>query len=143
MITPSLCAHVVLGLPFLHNKIVVDHDARTAIDKTTGFDLLNPTPLPLPPPPKKKLKQFFHDLQEDRKLMVAKLKMDCQERLLKIRNTLEQPKLVDLIAAIRTWIEVLTAQEQLVHLGEAVKEKYKDIFSPIPHLDELPTDVYC
>jgi len=24
-----------------------------------------------------------------------------------------------------------------------MKEKHKDIFEPIPHLDELPTDVYC
>jgi hypothetical protein len=43
VIAPTLCAHVILGLPFLtHNKIVIDHDACTAIDKTTGFDLLNP-----------------------------------------------------------------------------------------------------
>jgi hypothetical protein len=35
---------VLLGLPFLsHNNIVVDHSARTAIDKTMEFDLLNPT----------------------------------------------------------------------------------------------------
>ena|ERR1700677_3943781 len=34
-------------------------------------------------------------------------------------------------------------QEQLNHLSEAVKEKYKDVFSPIPHLDDLSTDIYC
>ena len=28
--------------PFLvHNKIVIDHEARTAVDKSCGFDLLN------------------------------------------------------------------------------------------------------
>jgi hypothetical protein len=44
VVTLSLCAPVLLGLPFLsHNNIVVNHSARTAIDKTTGFDLLNPT----------------------------------------------------------------------------------------------------
>jgi hypothetical protein len=75
--------------------------------------------------------------------MLAKLKMVCQERLLKIKRSFEEPKPVDLIAAVRTRIEALTMQEQLNRLGEAVKEKYKDVFSPIPTLDELPTDVYC
>jgi hypothetical protein len=28
-------------------------------------------------------------------------------------------------------------------LSDAVKEKHKDIFEPIPHLDELSTDVHC
>jgi hypothetical protein len=66
VIAPSLCAPVILGLPFLqHNKIVIDHDARTAIDKESGFDLLNPTPPPPPKPIKRKLKQFFLDLKAD------------------------------------------------------------------------------
>jgi hypothetical protein len=34
---------VLLGLPFLCNKnIIVDHSTRITIDKTIGFDLLNP-----------------------------------------------------------------------------------------------------
>jgi hypothetical protein len=42
LIAPGLCLNVLLGLPFLvHNKIVIDHDSRTAIDKTCGFDLMN------------------------------------------------------------------------------------------------------
>ena len=50
IIAPSLCAPVILGLPFLeHNNIVIDHAARTIIDKTCGFNLLHPPP---PPPPK-------------------------------------------------------------------------------------------
>src|ERR1700720_4163413 len=143
VIAPSLCAHVVLGLPFLaHNKIVIDHDARTVIDKTTNFDLLNPKPVPPPPAPKKKLKDFFHNLQEDRKLMVAELKMVCHEQKLKLKHQFKELKPVDIIAAIRTCIKILTSQEQLNRLGESVKDKYRDIFSPIPHLDELPTDVY-
>jgi len=75
--------------------------------------------------------------------MLAELKMVCQERLLKIKGSFEDVKPVDLIVAVRARIEALTTQEQLNRLGGAVKEKYKDIFSPIPHLDKLPTDVYC
>jgi hypothetical protein len=37
----------------------------------------------------------------------------------------------------------LNTHEQLDHLSNSVKSKYKDIFDPIPHLNELPTDVYC
>jgi Reverse transcriptase (RNA-dependent DNA polymerase) len=36
-----------------------------------------------------------------------------------------------------------TRQEQLNRLSDAIKTKHKDIFEPIPHLNELPTDVYC
>jgi len=82
IIAPGLCSPVILGLPFLsHNRIVINHHAWTAIDKTTGFDILNPMPPPPPHAPKKKLKQFFMELQEDRKLLVAELKMVCTERL--------------------------------------------------------------
>jgi hypothetical protein len=49
LIAPSLCACVILGLPFLsHNNIVIDHALRTAIDKVSGFDLLHPTPPAIP-----------------------------------------------------------------------------------------------
>jgi hypothetical protein len=60
IIAPSLCSPVILGLPFLsHNKIVVDHDAHTAIAKDSRFNLLHPKPPEPKPAPKKKLKQFF------------------------------------------------------------------------------------
>ena len=81
IIAPGLCSPVILGIPFLsHNQIVIDHDARTIIDKKCGFDLLHPTAPPTPAPPKEKLKDFFLRLQADRKLMVAELKMVCAER---------------------------------------------------------------
>jgi hypothetical protein len=50
---------------------------------------------------------------------------------------------VDKIAAIRERIKVLVAQKELQCLGEDMKMEFKDVFSEIPHLDELPTDVYC
>ena len=79
---PGLCAPMMLGLPFLtHNDIVVDTSACTAIDKQYNLDLLHPIP-PVPPPsPTQKLHDFFTELQEDRKLMVAKLEMVCHDKL--------------------------------------------------------------
>ena len=114
IIAPGLCAPMILGLPFLmHNDIVVDASARTVIDKKCNFDLLHPIPPVPPPPPKKKLHKFFKELQEDRKLMVAKLKMVCHDRLHHTQYKFETVKEVNPIAAIRECIEVLTAQAKL------------------------------
>ena len=53
IIALNLCTDILLGLPFLsRNKIVIDHHLRTAINKTSGFDLLNEKPLPRNAPPK-------------------------------------------------------------------------------------------
>ena len=82
IVAPGLCSPVILRLPFLsHNHIVIDHHAHTVINKESGFGLLNPTPPPTPLQPKMKLKDFFLQLQEDRKLMVAELKWICADRL--------------------------------------------------------------
>lgn len=44
VVAPNLCSPLILGLPFLsHNKIVVDAELRTVIQKDTNVDLLNPT----------------------------------------------------------------------------------------------------
>jgi len=144
IIAPGLCSPMILGLPFLaHNNIVVDASARTAIDKNCNFDLLHPVP-PLPPkPPKQKLKDFFKELQQDRKLMVAELNMVCHDRLRHTQFKFESVKPVDPVAAIRQRIEVLAAQKELEQLGNQMKSEFNDVFSQIPHLDDLPTDVYC
>ena len=61
LIAADLCTNILLGLPFLkHNKIVIDHDSDTVIDKITGFDLLNENkifPLLHPPKPRVSPKQ--------------------------------------------------------------------------------------
>ena len=60
VIAPSLCAPIILGLPFLsHNNIIIDHAARTVIDKLSNFDLLNQPPPPTPKVRKPNLKEFF------------------------------------------------------------------------------------
>jgi hypothetical protein len=75
IVAPGLCSPIILGLPFLsHNNIVIDHAARTAIDKNSNFDLLNPLPPPAPPPPKTKLKDLFEYVKRARKLMITELK---------------------------------------------------------------------
>ena len=53
LVTPGLCAPIILGLPWLvHNSIVTDHAACTCIDKKNSYDLLN-LPKVVPPPARK------------------------------------------------------------------------------------------
>lgn len=54
----------------MHNNIVVDH-AHTAIDKVSGFDILNLTLRLLPKPPKKRLEPFFMDLKADQHFLLV------------------------------------------------------------------------
>ena len=80
IITPTLCAPVILGLPFLvHNHIVIDHADRTVIDKISGFGLLNPKPLVTQLPPKPKLKNLFTRVMATRKLVSTELRLACQK----------------------------------------------------------------
>jgi len=55
----------------------------------------------------------------------------------------EEVKPIDIVAAIRQHIEVLAAQKELERLSDQMKSDFVDVFSEIPHIDELPTDVYC
>jgi hypothetical protein len=50
---------------------------------------------------------------------------------------------LNIIASIRQRIETLAAQQNLKDLGNALIEEFKPVFSLIPHIDELPTDIYC
>jgi hypothetical protein len=75
--------------------------------------------------------------------LVAELKMVCAERHCLLANKMEHVKPFNIIAAMRTHIETLTAQEKMDKLDTAVKEKYSNIFFAIPHIDDLPTNVYC
>lgn len=34
-------------------------------------------------------------------------------------------------------------QEQLKYMGAEAFQKYTHVFEPIPHVDDLPIDVYC
>ena len=75
--------------------------------------------------------------------MVTKLKMMCMEQLCRVKHNFEPVKPVDVIAAVREHIEVLAAQDVLKGMGKDIMDKFKDVFSAIPHIDELPMDVYC
>src|SRR5882762_8235108 len=89
-----------------------------------------------------KLKAFFKTLKQDCKIMVAELNMVCNEQKCMTMHKFEEVKPVDIISAVCERVEILAAQEQL-KLGTKLKMEFKDIFSAIPHHDNLPTDFYC
>jgi hypothetical protein len=90
-----------------------------------------------------KFKDFYKELQQDRKLMVAKLKWVCQECRCHMEHHNEPIKPMDHVAAVRQRIEVLAMQEKLHMMSAKIISEFPDVFSPIPHIDSLPTDVYC
>jgi len=84
------------------------------------------------------LKQTFMDVQADCKLLAAELKWACADHLTHTQQKFENVKLFDTIAAVKTRIKVLMAQEKLAALGKKLKIEYMKAFMLIPHLDNLP-----
>lgn len=145
LIAPGLCTNILLGLPFLvHNKIVIDHEARTAVDKSCGFDLLNentfcrsriPPSNNLSPIQKRKI------IWKHKKNLLCELKIKCVERLRHLENNglLEEVTPFNPIAAITERINILASEKNLTDLEKNIKLDFKDVFRPIPHISELPT----
>jgi hypothetical protein len=140
LVAPHLCTSVILGLPFLsHNFIVTDHSARTCIDKHNNYDLLNPEAALLPKHVKPRLKEQLKQVQADRKLMLAEFKyVLCARRQL---MSFDYVKPVDIVGAINQRVEMLTHLTELMHHEDLLKAVFHEIFEPIPHVNELPTDV--
>ena len=144
LIAPDLCINILLGLPFLkHNKIVIDHDSDTAIDKTCGFDILNENaahPLITPKLPRLSPKEKRDSILHTRRQVLSELKWTCAERLrfLEQNNGFENVTPFNPIASIRKTIERLASQTELQNLENKIKSEYKSIFEPIPHLNLLP-----
>jgi hypothetical protein len=146
IVAPDLCHSLILGGPFLaHNKIVVDHAARTVIDKTSGYDLLNPPSPPKPIHPKHYVnrREEHERVKRARKTMLKELKITT--KLLRPDIDAHTPELapVDPIAFIKVRIEQLALQQRLEALDSKVKAKNIDRFpDKLPPVHTLPTDVY-
>ena len=147
VISPTLCAPVLLGLPFLqHNNIVVDVAARSAVDKLKNFDLLNPSTPQVTTPPRRREKFNYEEhkaIVDERKKVVQELKSMFTTKHSAGAYCATPVRKFDVIGAVRVRLEELAAQDQLKRMGNEVLTKYKPVFEPIPHVDNLPTDVWC
>jgi hypothetical protein len=144
ILAPNLCTDILLNLPFLsRNKIVIDHDLRTAIHKPTGFDLLNESSFIVYVPLPKKSPKFRRNLiVKHRKIFLRELKMTCAQRLLRLesKNYFDIIKPYNPISAIKDAIIVLASKQRLLELETSLKSEFKPLFQPIPHVKELPTN---
>ncbi|KAJ3993281.1 hypothetical protein F5050DRAFT_1577985, partial [Lentinula boryana] len=152
LIVPSLCSPMILGLPFLtFNNLVMDYSARTVIDKSCGFDLLNPviaTPvLPVLPPVKRRriLLQSQQDLLKAKRLVFQQATSFAREHERFRRFTVSEFPVhcFDFVAAIRQRVESLEHHARLDALSDAFKSEFSDVFTPIAHTSALPDDFTC
>jgi hypothetical protein len=107
--------------------------------------LFNPPEFKPPLPPKLKLREKIKKNVADRKTMVKELDTVCKLRkdALELEGLFENVKQVDVIAAVRERVEVLAHWAELDDKGSKLKAEFKCLFEPMPHVDELPTDVLC
>ncbi|KAF8868392.1 hypothetical protein CPB84DRAFT_1857860 [Gymnopilus junonius] len=141
LIAPGLCMPIILGLPFLsHNKLIIDADARTCIDKTTGYDLLNLSVIVPPPPPRMKSVDQIKSTKSAKKHVLAEIIEVGKKRMEDGKLTFEDIKPINAIGAICDAVEKLATIEQLQRHGDKVKKDFREIFEPIPHIDDLPMD---
>ena len=69
--------------------------------------------------------------------------MVCNDHLHHTQYKFKEVKPFDVLAVITERIEVLTAQKELDRLGIRMKEEFRDVFPEIPHVNELPNNVFC
>jgi hypothetical protein len=141
IIAPGLCLPLILGLPFLvKNDIVIDHTDRTAVDKVSSYDLLNPPIIKLPCPPPPKLRENIKQTKRIKERVLSELLTLCNNHIKNETLLFKDVKEVDCIRAVHNAIEKLSAEERLIKLGIKVKSDFPDIFKPIPHADLLPSN---
>lgn len=153
VVTDSLVVPLLCGIPFLkHNKIIVDHELGTAIDKKTGFDLLNNDPKQDSCPDRRKpclgrarqSKVTRRDILDDRYDKLQNNWVRYPSLCPKVKHTGQfEPitKKLNTVAAIAQAINRLTEQERLAKIEQNLKDEYKSIFEPIPHSSLLPDTV--
>ena len=142
LLTPGLCMPVILGLPWLeNNKIVCDHADRSCYVKSSGYNLLHPPKISPPPPPKPKLKVQLKENRELKKRALKELVSVVKEKWLPRRTKDEDVKEIDVVALIRNRIATIAIFQDMEQREQKLKDEFRTVFEPIPHIDELPTDV--
>jgi hypothetical protein len=50
---------------------------------------------------------------------------------------------IDVIAAIREWVEILADRAKLIEQSDKLCDEFKDVFDPLLHYDDLSDEIYC
>ena len=137
-----------IGPAVLTNKqILSDHDANTCIAKESGYDLLNPLSVPERKDLLMSLQEKHCELQcsvkEQKKLLLLQLKSVGCAKKRECDKKYQSTCGMDVIAAIRTCIEILADAEDLIKQGNKLCEEFKDVFDPLPHYNDLSDEIHC
>ncbi|KAJ3792098.1 hypothetical protein GGU11DRAFT_572946 [Lentinula aff. detonsa] len=152
LVVPSLCSPMILGLPFLtFNNLVMDYSARTVIDKSCGFDLMNPViaspVLPVLAPVKRRrlLLRSQQELLKSKKCVFQQAASFARENVhFRCFTVSEFPvRCFNFVAAIHGRIESLEHRARLDALLDSFKSEFADVFTPIAHTSALPDDFTC
>lgn len=147
IVTHGLCADIILSLSFLQaNFLFIDPLDRTVIDKHYNFNLLAPLSVDNRPVPLNAAEDRWICERENKKdqmdLPFPKLShQQCHDKILshsaymKLCNT-------NPVAAVREWIEDLVNRAKYEKLETDVKDRFSDVFQPMPHIDEMPRDTF-
>ncbi|PSR71874.1 hypothetical protein PHLCEN_2v12251, partial [Hermanssonia centrifuga] len=162
IIVPELCAPVILGLPFYTiNKLLIDPTNRTVLC-ADGRDLLRPLE-----PRTHDLRSARQKRLDNRQALRDTAQMEQEQTVLEdmMRETQRKdvirelnlrfgisrdsppaanlPLEEDIVASIQGRIEQLALMDVLAKENQQMRTKFADCFpDDIPHLNELPTDVY-
>ncbi|EEB93144.1 hypothetical protein MPER_08244 [Moniliophthora perniciosa FA553] len=148
ILSPSLCADMILGMPFVYaNFLVTDVNTPSLIDRRSGFDLLHPTPLRYHHPnannDKTPSKVHYHN---DYNTMLNELRSEfphISSDLRECYGAVEHGREACVAAALRTRIEELALLERCQNTSRELKSEFVDIFEPLPHVDLMQGDVRC
>jgi len=50
---------------------------------------------------------------------------------------------IDVIAAIREWVEILADKAKLIEQSDKLCDEFKDVFNPLLHYDDLSDEIHC
>ncbi|RXW12425.1 hypothetical protein EST38_g13429 [Candolleomyces aberdarensis] len=144
---------IILGLPWLSaNKIVMDYEKRSAVSKSSGYDLLLPTQ---PQDAQRSYKRGRWTRNE-----VSTLRRNFRDMLRELEATLWRRNLTmcstsdgngrvfpdrkpEIVAAIATKITDLNEELEMAELTRRILSDYADVFGPVPRVADLPEHDYC
>src|SRR6202522_3861883 len=72
--------------------------------------------------------------------MIDELTIVCQKLRPIIDSSLEKTADLDIVSAVRQRIESLALEASLRKEEAEIREDFRDLFEPIPHVNRLPTD---
>ncbi|KAJ3575561.1 hypothetical protein NP233_g1018 [Leucocoprinus birnbaumii] len=150
LISPTLNRDIILGMPFLRkNAVNIDTAESKVTDNRVGYTLIG-QPVEKPQYLKRTSRHVKIPTAHERLSLTWKYRRtlleELKSKLGKIREDLDRDAVVErplneIVNAITT--KITNTEEELILAKEraAILNEFQDVFSDIPHVNQLPTDV--